>query len=281
MAKKKEPRTRDPIAADLRTPKYRKRVAKSEAERAEQKDAWSKKAKHKKVNLDESYDDSHWGHRIKVDTKTKEITSRETGHVLATYSLERETTWNGESNAHRDKLTSRILLQLGLGAPHPVTSWNEAADFLCPPKPTSLAEFYQVGDQLKILKGPLKDVLSKAERKEATVRDPHGPANTIGITIDGEFHLIDEEDVELLTEAFSYDDLTEWSMARTKAGISIPVSSEELEIIEMCKSKVYKKTLDEREKEVARKMVSRGVLNRYSDNDGIYFTSGVPKLTRS
>jgi hypothetical protein len=105
-------------------------------------------------------------------------------------------------------------------------------------------EFYQVGDKLDITQGPDEGIVvknKKGKKKEVTVRVPEGPSNTIGITIDGEFHLIDEEDVKLLTEAFDYDDLTEWSMAQTKSGISIPVSSEELELIEMCKSKVYKK----------------------------------------
>lgn len=154
--------------------------------------------------------------------------------------------------------------------------------------PTTFYEFYQVGDKVDIEDGPLKDLLLKAKKKnkkvDATIREPNGPANTVGITIDGEFHLIDEDDIKLITEGFAYDDyedLAEWSMVPTKSGISIPISSEEGEIIEKCKSKVYKNTFDEREQEVARKMVGKGVLTRGRDDKGIYFTSGVPKLTRS
>lgn len=208
--KPKAPRTRDPIASDLRTPKYRKRVAKSGEERVEQQDVWSKKAKHKKQSLE---------------------------------------------------------------------------------------EFYQVGDKVDIIKGPLQKILHRAEeiasekkgeedRKtnkmdHGVVRDPSGPAGTIGITVDGEYHLIDEEDVKLILEsAGEYEDLTEWSYAESVSGIRVLVSSEEQNILSKCATPVHKSELDDRDQEIARRMVSRGVLHRKRDDDGIYFVTDNKKLTR-
>lgn len=291
MPKTRNGKRRNPIAYDLAaSPKYRKRVndtdSQSKHHTDEKKGSWSRDAKHKGHKLDEGYEPPHWARKIKVDTKSKEIISRETGTVLATYELERETRWNVGLRKRHTQLSGRIILHVGIGATHTVADWQEAADILVPDKPTSLAEFYQVGDKVDITKdGKLKELLAKVKKKDkkkdATIREPNGPANTVGITIDGEFHLIDEDDIKLITEGFDYDDLTEWSMVPTKSGISIPISSEEQEIIEKSKSKVYKNTFDEREQEVARKMVSKGVLTRGRDDKGIYFTSGVPKLTRS
>lgn len=285
MPKTRSGKRRNPIAYDLNaTPKYRKRVNdkddQSKLHTDEKKVSWSRSAKHKGKQIDESYEPPMWARLIKVDTTTKEITSRETGKVLCTYDLERKTAWNVGLRKHASQLTGNIILRFELGSYHIVGSWDEAAEYLMK-QPTTINEFYHVGDKVDILRGPLKDILAKAKKKEATIREPEGPSGTVGITIDGEFHLIDEEDVKLLTEGMEYDDLHEWSMAKTISGISIPVSGEESEIIEMCKSKVYKNTLDEREQEVARKMVSRGVLTRGRDDSGIYFTRGVPKLTRS
>jgi len=58
------------------------------------------------------------------------------------------------------------------------------------------------------------------------------------------------------------------------SGIRLPVSGEEQEIIDMVASKkqIAKSDLDERQQEVARKMVSRGILNRGRDNDSICMT---------
>jgi hypothetical protein len=172
--------------------------------------------------------------------------------------------------------------------------WSKVAKH----KKKNLDEFYQVGDKVKVINGPLKKVLDRAEairkRKaegdtpakevtsdEGVVRIADGPSGTIGITIDGEYHLIDEEDVELLYEAFdSYEDLTEWSYAETTSGIRVPVSSEEQEILNMCSKKMYKNNLDDREQEVARRMVSRGVLHRNKDDGGIFFVTDNRKLTR-
>jgi hypothetical protein len=162
------------------------------------------------------------------------------------------------------------------------------------------------GDNVEIISGPLMKVLARAEqlRKKkaeeadetveakpeeksekkkldykAVVKQPDGPANTVGISLDGEYHLVDEDDVRLITEAF--DDLLEMRYVETTAGLRVPVSGEEQEIFDKAGDKLYKKTLDEREKEVARKMVSRGVLNRRQDDDGsLYFVKNSKKLTR-
>lgn len=171
-------------------------------------------------------------------------------------------------------------------------------------KPQNLEEFYQVGDKVEIVDGPLKKVLDRAEKirkakaekngvtpedkktpkkdVKAIVREPHGPAGTIGITLDGEYHLVDEEDVKLIFEAFGqeYEDLTEWSYAETMSGLRVPISSEEAEIYNKCGSPIYKTNMDDREQEVARRMVSRGVIHRHKDDDGIYFVRDTKKLTR-
>lgn len=59
-----------------------------------------------------------------------------------------------------------------------------------------------------------------------------------------------------------------------RGGIQIPVSSEEqglIDIIESTEEQFVKKSqLDERQKEIARKMVSRGVLER-TQRDGSMF----------
>jgi hypothetical protein len=59
-----------------------------------------------------------------------------------------------------------------------------------------------------------------------------------------------------------------------RGGLSIPVSSEEQDLLERIEESdegmVDRTSLSERERELARKMVSRGVLNR-SKNDGNIF----------
>lgn len=59
-----------------------------------------------------------------------------------------------------------------------------------------------------------------------------------------------------------------------EGGFTIPVSSEETELISRIETEgsLRKKDLDDREQEVARLLVSRGVLTRHKHNDSIYFT---------
>ena len=56
-------------------------------------------------------------------------------------------------------------------------------------------------------------------------------------------------------------------------GLQMPISKEEEDIYDKIAEEgiVYKSKLNEREQEVARKMVSRGALDRYKGKDGIYF----------
>ena len=54
-----------------------------------------------------------------------------------------------------------------------------------------------------------------------------------------------------------------------RGGIQVPVSNEEQELLERIEksSGMFRKDLNERERELARLMVSRGVLNRMRDDD--------------
>lgn len=56
------------------------------------------------------------------------------------------------------------------------------------------------------------------------------------------------------------------------SGLRLPVSQEEQEILDLAteKHRVAKAELDERQKEVARLMVSRGLLVRERDGEDIY-----------
>lgn len=290
MAKKKTPGSRDPIAYDLRTtPKYRKRVEKSEVEKAQKKDAWSKKAKHKKPPIEEALSDRESKRLRKLAYTAIERDTLSVDAEVAAKADKAFDAWSDHSMSEKE-------LRHWATREVEYRTMNES--------PNTLAEFYQVGDKVEVIKGPLRAVLDKAEKlaqkkksekgiepnekkkdkdEHAIVRDPDGPANTIGITIDGEYHLVDEEDVELIFESCredDYEDLTEWSYAETTSGIRVPISSEEQEILNKCGSPLRKRNMDDREQEVARRMVSRGVLHRRKDDEGIYFVRDNQKLTR-
>jgi hypothetical protein len=70
-----------------------------------------------------------------------------------------------------------------------------------------------------------------------------------------------------------------------RGGIQIPVSSEEQELLDMIESQegqiIKRQELDERQRELARKMVSRGILER-SQREGslFYVVSGLEDLWR-
>lgn len=168
-------------------------------------------------------------------------------------------------------------------------------------QPTSLAEFYQIGDRVEVVSGPVRRLLARADKiaaqkskddgeaKQPEEKNPEGvvrsfgPQDTLGVTVDGEYHLINPDDAKLIYEAFHADDfeaLIEWSYTTTTAGFQVPIGAEEQSILDKCAQKMYKSNLDDREQEVARLMVSKGILNRSKDEQGIYFTSGKKKLTR-
>jgi hypothetical protein len=60
-----------------------------------------------------------------------------------------------------------------------------------------------------------------------------------------------------------------------RGGLQIPVSQEEQGLIDLIESQegqfIQRKELDERQREVARKMVSRGVLERTQRDGNIYY----------
>ena len=297
----RRPGLRNPIAPKLRDPQFRKKIAKSGVERAEQADPFSKKAKHKGAKLDET----KYVMGLAMTPENYVIQWVKRGRHNNRPPL---AAWE---QAFQD--AGMIEMARRLGYIH--ISGNAACDisledrgkelvaqYYNEAKPQNLDEFYQVGDKVDIVNGPLKKVLDRAEklRKEklrkdgvepgkakkkptdhAIVREPLGPAGTIGITLDGEYHIVDEEDVKLIYEAFEYEELTEWSYAETTAGIRVPISSEEQDILKMCAEPVLKRNMDDREQEVARRMVSRGVLHRQKNDDGaIYFVGDNKKLTR-
>lgn len=60
-----------------------------------------------------------------------------------------------------------------------------------------------------------------------------------------------------------------------RGGIQVPVSNEEQDLIDMIESQegnfIKRKELDERQREVARKMVSRGLLERTQRDGSLYY----------
>ncbi len=67
------------------------------------------------------------------------------------------------------------------------------------------------------------------------------------------------------------------------SGVRLPVSGEEQDILDKVgQSSLKKSSLDEREQEVARRMVTRGLLNRSRDEEkNIIFTCNKEKLSRN
>ncbi len=129
-------------------------------------------------------------------------------------------------------------------------------------------ESFQIGDKVTVNDTAVQRLLDKAEEKQAYVYNPNGPNDTVGVMIDGKYHLVDLDEISLVLESIG---LTEWAMSDTTSGVSIPVFGEDMEILKKIKETPRKSDMDEREQEIARKLVTRGVLNRKKDNEGIYF----------
>jgi hypothetical protein len=294
------PKPRNPVLADLKVnPLYRAKKGDSALEKAEKRNPWNRDAKHKKKVLDEAY---FQGIEITAENYVIEWVKRGRKNIAPLPEWEQafqdagvidEAQKLGYIEIARNVACDISLTPKGMKL---VTDYYEEHK-----KPKSLSEFYQVGDKVKVVNGALKKVLDRAEalrkkklskdgadpakaskgtEEEGVVREPKGPAGTLGITIDGKYHIVDEDDVELIYEAFDYVELNEWSYAETTSGIRVPVSGEENEILNMCSNPVYKSNMDDREQEVARRMVSRGVLHRHKDDEGIYFIRDNKKLTR-
>lgn len=67
------------------------------------------------------------------------------------------------------------------------------------------------------------------------------------------------------------------------SGMRIPVSSEESDILSMIEDAghIFRETLDDRQKEVARQMVTRGILIRSrKDNKAVFSANSDPTLRR-
>lgn len=56
-------------------------------------------------------------------------------------------------------------------------------------------------------------------------------------------------------------------------GMRIAISEEEYLVLDQVKEKekIYKRNLEERDQKLAHDMVTRGVLNRFKDDKGIYY----------
>lgn len=66
------------------------------------------------------------------------------------------------------------------------------------------------------------------------------------------------------------------------SGVRIPVSSEEQAILDKIDGHVKKADLDERDQEIARRMTTRGVINRSRDDDkNIIYTKNKEKIGRT
>lgn len=346
MAKKKQPpKKRNPILADLQTnPLYREKRGASVFDKAAKKDPFDRrKAKHKKIEIDENavYMDGEQVATYRMERRPGrlhlgEALTVETGRVVINH--------NGEEHRFSDWHAANDFICASKRLPGALVTSDELAYdgsnltqqfydammtndvygqlmskiYNTNPKLTpveTVFEDFQCGDKIKVVAGPLKDVLDKAEAKrrkkeseagkepakddenpkkdqphdEGVIKEPNGPGTTVGITVNSKYHLVDEEDIQLVFEGLQgihedqeqYDDLVEFRFVEVTSGFRVPVSREEQDILDKCEQKMYKSSLDERDEELARRMVSRGVLNRRRDEDGqIFFVRNETKLTR-
>ena len=117
--------------------------------------------------------------------------------------------------------------------------------------------------------------------KEGIVKVPQGPQDMVGIAVDGEYLLVDASDIKVIEESIArMVQLSEQKYFEITSGMRIPVSQEEQDILDKCKSELPKSELDERDQEVSRRMVSRGLLKRHTRDGKIYFTKECEKLRR-
>lgn len=126
---------------------------------------------------------------------------------------------------------------------------------------------FQIGDTVEYLD------------KNAIVKKPNGPENMVGITQDGVYHLAHQEEISMLEESVNrMFQLCESDFVTITSGLRVMISSEERDIWD--KAPVLKSALDERGQEVARKMVSRGLLNRIKQDGKMTFTKNQDNLRR-
>lgn len=122
---------------------------------------------------------------------------------------------------------------------------------------------------------------------EAVVKNPNGPDDLVGISIDGVYTLAHADQLEMLEESLrkmreisTRSTLVEMSYIVGTSGIQMPISIEETEVLDKVKDGLAKRELNEREREVARKMVSRGILQRYRKDDKLFFRQHKETLRR-
>ena len=128
---------------------------------------------------------------------------------------------------------------------------------------------FQLGDNVRF------------DGKDGIVKVPNGPLDMVGITTDGEYLLLDPSELEIIEENISrMRKLSEQKYFEVTSGVRIPVSGEEQNILDKCESELAKSDLDERDQEVARKMVSRGILKRITRGGKIFFAKEFEKLRR-
>jgi hypothetical protein len=117
--------------------------------------------------------------------------------------------------------------------------------------------------------------------KEAIVKNPNGPDDMIGIAVDGAYTLVQADTLSMLEETIQkMRNLTEMLYVENTAGMRIPISKEEEEVLNKVAGGVDKSSLDEREQEVARLMVTRGILKREKRNGKIVLSQDKEKLRR-
>lgn len=143
-------------------------------------------------------------------------------------------------------------------------------------------EDLQIGDNVEYV-GDDEKLKKELKGKTGLVKNPLGPAGLVGTVFDGIFSLIPEDKLKIIEENLTQmRRLTEMKYVELTSGVRMPISSEEEEILKkVADGSIDKSSLDEREQEVARQMVNRGLLKRVKDSDKkIKFKKNKEKLGR-
>lgn len=161
------------------------------------------------------------------------------------------------------------------GAKYPVSPLDDLEDDI-------VEEDLQIGDNVEYV-GDDKKLKKELKGKTGLVKNPLGPAGLVGTVFDGIFTLIPEDKLKIIEEnLMQMRRLTEMKYVELTSGVRMPISSEEEEILEkVANGSVDKSSLDERQQEVARQMVNRGLLKRITGSDKkIKFKKNKEKLGR-
>lgn len=121
-------------------------------------------------------------------------------------------------------------------------------------------EDFQIGDKVKVVSGPLKAVIDKAE---AIISNDKGPNGTLAIKVDGELYLVDEDDIEL-------NNLMEMNYVETTSGVNVVVSNQEQEVIDKG-NRLKRDDLDEWEQNIMDQLVSKNIYKRQKTSDGMRY----------